>query len=98
MISSSSYDHHFVSPVFALIVIRHTAAFASPTIVAVALDDGSDNQNIIHCDRYDNDGHNEEICFCSEFEMISHYWNMAYLGVQTGTIDTTMSRRVEAVV
>ena len=94
MISSSSYYHHFVSPVFALIVIRHTAAFASPTIVAVALGDGSDNQNIIHRDRYDN----EEICFCSEFEMISHYWNMAYLGVQTGTIDTTMSRRVEAVV
>jgi hypothetical protein len=47
---------HIAWSVFALIVIRHTATFASPTIVAVAL------------------------------------------GVQTGTIDTTMSRRVEAVV
>ena len=95
---SSFYDDDNVSPVFALIVIRHTAALASPTIVAVALGGGSDNQNIIHHDRFDNDGDTDEICFCNEFEIISQYWNIAYLGVKTGTIDTTMSRRVEAVV
>ena len=38
-ILSSFYEDANVSPVFALIVIGHTAAFASPPVIAVTLKD-----------------------------------------------------------
>ena len=91
---SSFYDDDNVSPVFALIVIRHTAALASPTIVAVALEVAEVMIKISFIVIVMT----MMVTVMKSVFAMSLYWNIAYLGVKTGTIDTTMSRRVEAVV